>query len=198
MLQSGCCASVVETRHVGCEPKPRSYEPNGVISLQATKDIAMPTAGSHLKIKNCVVISGLLIAALSPCVAAAALGEPESSVQSDVAQMRGSIKLTEHASYRVHEIQSPSGTLVREFVGSDGKVFALAWNGPVAPNLRQTLGRYFDNYVAAAKTSHSGHHQLQFQSGDLVVQASGHMRLFSGRAYLQPAVPAGISIGDLR
>lgn len=140
----------------------------------------------------------MLIAALSPGIAGAALGEPETSVQTDAAQMRGSIKLTLHESYRVHEIRSPSGTLVREFVGSDGKVFAVAWSGRAAPNLRQTLGQYFDTYVAAAKTSHSGHHELQIQRDDLVVQASAQMRAFSGRAYLPGAVPAGVSIGDLR
>jgi hypothetical protein len=157
----------------------------------------MTTARSMTNVKNCVLATAVLLAALSPCIAAAALGEAEASVQSDAVQLRGSIKLTEHASYRLHEIQLPSGTLVREFVGSDGKVFAVAWNGPTVPNLRQTLGQYFDNYVAAAKAKHAGHHHLQIQQSDLVVQASGHMRAFSGRAYLPQAVPAGVSIGDL-
>jgi uncharacterized protein DUF2844 len=157
----------------------------------------MTTARSMTNVKNCVLATAVLLAALSPCIAAAGLGEAEASVQSDAAQLRGSIKLTEHASYRLHEIQLPSGTLVREFVGSDGKVFAVAWNGPTVPNLRQTLGQYFDNYVAAAKAKHAGHHHLQIQQSDLVVQASGHMRAFSGRAYLPQAVPAGVSIGDL-
>ena len=138
------------------------------------------------------------LAALSPCIAAAALGEAEASIQSDAVRLRGSIKVTEHASYRLHEIQLPSGTLVREFVGSDGKVFAVAWNGPTVPNLRQTLGQYFDNFVAAAQAKHADHHHLQIQQSDLVVQAGGRMRAFTGRAYLPQAVPAGVNIGDLR
>jgi hypothetical protein len=157
----------------------------------------MPKARSMTNVKNCVLASAMLIAALSPCIAAAALGAAEASVQSDAVQLRGSIKVTEHASYRLHEIQLPSGTLVREFAGSDGKVFAIAWNGPTVPNLRQTLGQYFDNYVAAAKAKHGGHHQLRIQESNLVVQAGGHMRAFSGRAYLPQSVPAGVSIGDL-
>jgi hypothetical protein len=148
-------------------------------------------------VKKCVLGSAVLIAALSPCIAAAALGEAEASVQGDAIQLRGSIKVTEHASYRLHEIQLPSGTVVREFAGADGKVFAIAWNGPTVPNLRQTLGQYFDNYVTAAKAKHAGHHHLQIQQSDLVVQAGGHMRAFSGRAYLPQSVPAGVSIGDL-
>ena len=70
----------------------------------------MPTTRSTLNVKKCVFSSGLLVAALSPCIAAAALGEPETSVQTDVARLRGSIKVTPHANYRQHEIQLPSGT----------------------------------------------------------------------------------------
>jgi hypothetical protein len=151
-----------------------------------------------INLKYTVLSSLVLIAGLGPCIATAALGEPEASVQADAAQLKGTVQVTAHASYRVHEIQLPSGTLLREYVGSDGKVFAIAWNGPAIPNLRQTLGQYFDNYVTAAKANRSGHHHLQIQQSDLVVQSSGHMRAFSGRAYLPPAVPGGVSVGDLR
>jgi Protein of unknown function (DUF2844) len=157
----------------------------------------MPSAQSMINVKKCVFACELLIAALIPCIAAAALGEPETSVQTDVAQLHGSLKVTAHAGYRLHEIQLPSGTMVREFAGSDGRVFAVAWSGPTVPNLRQTLGLYFDNYMTAAKAKHSGHRHLQIQQDDLVVQADGHMRAFSGLAYLPPAVPSGVSVGDL-
>ena len=158
----------------------------------------MLTARSIANVKKFVVTCSVLAAALSPCIAEAGLGQPESTLQADAVQLKGSIKATEHAGYRVQEIQLPSGTLVREFVGSDGNVFAVAWNGPTVPNLRQTLGQYFDNFVAAAQAKHADHHHLQIQQSDLVVQAAGHMRAFSGRAYLPQAVPAGVSIGDLR
>ena len=148
-------------------------------------------------LKKCVLAGGLLGAAFIPCVATAALGEVEASVQADLAELHGSIKVAAHANYRVHEIQLPSGTLVREFAGLDGTVFAVAWNGPTVPNLRQTLGRYFDDYLTAAQSNRMGHHQLQINQSDLVVHASGHMRAFSGVAYLPPALPSGVSIGEL-
>jgi hypothetical protein len=161
------------------------------------RDIIMPAPRSIINVKTCVLSSALL-AVLSPCIAAAALGEPETSVQSEVARLRGSLKVTPHANYKLHEIQLPSGTLVREFAGSDGKVFAVAWNGPTVPNLREILGRYFDSYVTAAKAQHSGgHHHLQIRDSDLVVLAGGHMRAFSGLAYLPQALPNGVSAGDL-
>lgn len=150
-----------------------------------------------IDLKLSALASAILIAAFAPGIASATLGEPEASVQSDVAQLKGSIQVTERTGYKVHEIQLSSGTLVREFVGPDGKVFAIAWKGPTIPNLRQTLGSYFDNYVTAAKANRMGHTHLQIQQSDLVVQAGGHMRAFSGRAYLPQAVPSGVSVGDL-
>ena len=157
----------------------------------------MRTARSTINVKKCVFSSVLLIATLSPCIAAAALGEPEASVQAEVARLRGSITVSRYANYQLHEIQLPSGTVVREFAGSGGKVFAVAWNGPAVPNLREILGQYFDSYVTAAKAPHSGHHHLQIRESNLVVQAGGHMRAFSGLAYLPQAVPSGVNIGDL-
>jgi hypothetical protein len=161
------------------------------------KDNIMPAAWPIINVKTCVLSSALLAAVLSPCMATAALGEPETSMQSEVARLRGSIKVTPHANYKLHEIQLPSGTLVREFAGADGKVFAVAWNGPTVPNLREILGQYFDSYVTAAKARHSGHHHLQIRESDLVILAGGHMRAFSGLAYLPQALPSGVSAGDL-
>jgi Protein of unknown function (DUF2844) len=158
----------------------------------------MPTRKFVIEFKNLILSGVALAAVLGPCVALATLGEPEVSVQADVAQNHGSLKVMDRSAYRVHEIQSPSGTIVREFVGNDGVVFAVAWTGPVMPNLQQTLGRYFDSYVASAKANRLGHHQLLVRQEDLVIESRGHMRAFAGRAYLPLAIPAGVTIGDLQ
>jgi hypothetical protein len=147
---------------------------------------------------KCTLAGGLLIA-MSPGIAGAALGEPETSVQADGVQLlASSVKVTEHAAYRQHEVQLPSGTRLREFTGADGKVFAVAWSGPTIPNLREIMGRYFDTYVAAAKGKHTGHSHLLIQESGLVVESTGHMRAFAGRAYLPQAVPNGVDLGELR
>ena|SRR5260221_14759149 len=66
-------------------------------------------------------LAALLIAAFGPRIASATLGEPEGTVQTDVARAHASIKsLQDRASYRVHEIQLPSGTVMREFVAPNG------------------------------------------------------------------------------
>lgn len=147
---------------------------------------------------NYAVAGVLLSSALLPSLAGASLGDPAASVQSDLARLHGSLNVVDHENYRVHELRLPTGTAVREFSDLDGTVFAVAWSGPTIPNLRQTLGQYFDRYVAAAKAPHPSHRHLQVRDDDLVIQAGGHMRAFSGRAYLPHLVPGGVNIGDLR
>jgi Protein of unknown function (DUF2844) len=142
--------------------------------------------------------AAILTAALSPNIAAAALGEPESSIQGDVAKFQGSVNSAEHLSYRVHEITLPSGTVVREFVAQSGAIFAVAWRGPTIPNLRQALGKYFDSYVAAAKVTSLRQRHLDIAQTGLVVHATGHMRAFSGIAYMPQAIPSGVNVGELQ
>jgi hypothetical protein len=149
-------------------------------------------------LKRAVLGVAVFIAALIPHVASATLGEPEVTVQTDTAQLHAAIKSSEdRTSYRVHEIQLPSGTVMREFVAPNGNVFAVAWQGPTRPDLRQALGQYFDAFASAPRSKFSDRRHLQIQQGDLVLQSGGHMRALSGRAYLQSAIPSGVNIGDL-
>jgi hypothetical protein len=143
--------------------------------------------------------SSLLCAVVLPFMAHATLGEPESSVRADGDQMQlpGSIKSTDRAAFRTHELALPSGTTLREYANLDGLVFAVTWNGPFMPDLQQILGRYFAQYSAGAKANKLDHRHLQIRDSDFVVQASGHLHAFSGRAYLPQAVPGGVVVGDL-
>ncbi len=135
--------------------------------------------------------------ALLPGLANAGLGQTEATVGSDAEQLNGSIKSTERSNYRIHEILLPSGTLVREYSTSGGTVFAVAWSGPAIPDLRQTLGRYFESYTTAARAPHVGHHHLQIRRNDFVMESNGHMRAFAGNAYLPQVIPDGFSPTEL-
>ena len=127
----------------------------------------------------------------------AALGGDVASVVADQAHINGKLIVSQAQKYVVHEIQAPSGSLVREFVAPAGAVFAVAWTGPTMPDLRQVLGSYFDRYVAAVAQRRMRGPVLIEQPG-LVVQSSGHMRAFTGKAYVPDAVPSGVSIEEIR
>lgn len=145
------------------------------------------------------VLAGfLLVAALYSGSAMAALGGPETAISTEALQLKGSVKSTERSNYRVHEIQMSSGTSLREFAGTDGKVFAVAWKGPTIPNLRQALGSYFDAYLNAVRGRHADRTHLEIREEGWVMQASGHMRAFQGRAYLPQSVPVGTSLDEIR
>ena len=100
-------------------------------------------------------LCGAVLLALAPGLASATLGEPEVSVQADSAKLQSSVKMTDQSLFRVHEMTLDTGTVVREFVALDGKVFAVSWRGPYMPNLRQALGKYFDVMTSAPRNSSS-------------------------------------------
>ncbi len=125
--------------------------------------------------------------------AVAELGGNVSSIQADQEHMKGTRQVTTKAAYSVHEIQAATGARVREFVSPGGTVFAVAWQGPATPDLRQLLGPYFDQYAQAIQTKRAGRGPVMIRQNGLVVEAGGHMRSFSGRAYLPQMMPPGVA-----
>jgi hypothetical protein len=145
-----------------------------------------------------IVISGVLAtAAAAPSLAA--LGGDAASVQTDSLSMKSAVRVTANNGFAVHEIASPSGTVLREFVGTDGKVFAVSWHGLVNPDLRQVLGAYYARYEQGAATViHSNHRQLTISLPDFMFSNSGKQRAFAGRAWLPAMVPANFSTDDIK
>ena len=128
-----------------------------------------------------------------PAVAFAALGGDESSIQTDQAQLRASLRTTRATVYTVHELRVPTGHVVREYVSPSGTVFGVAWQGPSKPDLHQLLGTHFDEFMQAAQANRRGHGPLAVNLPGLVVVSGGHMRAFSGRAYLPQMLPEGVT-----
>lgn len=130
----------------------------------------------------------------------AALGESASSVQADQAHMRGALRVTQTEAYTVHEIQAATGTVVREFVSPSGKVFAVAWQGPWPPDMRQLLATFFEPYQQAvrAQTHSRGRQPLRIEQPGFVVHSGGHMRSFAGHAYIPDMLPQGVTPEEIR
>jgi hypothetical protein len=139
-----------------------------------------------------------LLAQFASTPALAALGGDATSVEADRVKMKGELRVTSASGYAVHEIQTPSGTVVREYVSPNGKVFAVSWRGPTLPDLRQTLGTYFEQYKAAAAGPHPSHNHLAVEQPGLVVHSTGHMRAYFGQAYVPGLLPQNFSVDDIK
>jgi hypothetical protein len=134
--------------------------------------------------------------------AAASLGGDLGSIQTDQVRLQGAVmRVTSRDTFTVHEMRASTGTTVREYVSSSGKVFGVAWDGPTIPDLRQVLGVYFPAYLEAAQAAQKkrlGHGPVRIEAPTFVVEQSGHPRAFVGRAYVPQFVPAGIGAEIVR
>ncbi len=133
--------------------------------------------------------------------ALAALGGDTASVEADRIAFTAQLHRTALLQYDVHQIDSGAVT-VREYVTRAGQVFAVSWDGPVPPDLRQLLGEYFPRFSQAAGAAHQTipgmHRQFSAVQPDLVIQSSGRLRAFHGIAYLPQLLPAGVSLSQLQ
>jgi hypothetical protein len=134
------------------------------------------------------------------CPAMAALGGDVTSVEADRAHLKAaSLEVRPGEAYEVHAIQAPGGTVISEYVSSAGRVFAVAWHGPFIPEMQQILGSYFQQYSAALGVKRPyGRRPLNIQQPGLVVQTGGHMRAYSGRAYLPEMLPPGLKADEIK
>lgn len=153
------------------------------------------SAGVGLATVLCVIVLG------TPFAVRASLGGDFASVQSDRAKMQATLRTSSGTAYTMHQMQTPTGVAVNEYVSPAGQVFAVTWQGPSHPDLRQLLGSYFDQYaqaVQAQRAERRGHGPLLIQQSGLVVQISGHPRAFQGKVYVPQMLPAGVRAEDIR
>jgi hypothetical protein len=150
---------------------------------------------------NWKMMHGIFLTLALPFSLLASLGRDLTSVREDQAKMQGTLRTSSADSYILLEIQTPAGVAVKEYASPVGKVFAVTWKGPVHPDLRQLLGAYFDEYTQAVQTERAQHRSrgsLLIQHAGLVIQISGHMRSFVGKAYVPQQLPAGVHAEDIR
>jgi Protein of unknown function (DUF2844) len=104
-------------------------------------------------------------------------------------------------SYSVSSTTLASGTVVNEYVSAAGVVFGIAWQGRQMPDLPNLLGSYFPHYLQALKAQRAARGSrgpVSVEDSGLIVQSGGHMGSFAGKAYLQDALPAGVSASDIQ
>ena len=130
---------------------------------------------------------------LSAGPAWAVLGQPAASVFDDQQRMHAQLRTMANDGYVVQQIEAADGTMVREYVSSTCLVFGIVWQGPKLPDLAQLLGAYFPLYEAALPAPVHRRAPVVVHTEALVVEMFGHMRAFSGRAYLPNLVPSTLA-----
>ncbi len=159
-------------------------------------DFSLKRSGASPFVRSALWAAILAASVCMSLPAFAGLGDEVSSVDADQAHMQGERRITQAAAYSVHEIKTPTGITVREYVSSSGKVFGVAWQGPWPPDMRQILANYFETYRQATEAeanSHTGRKPLVIRRPELVMHSGGHMRSFNGRAYIPSLLPSGVT-----
>jgi hypothetical protein len=135
----------------------------------------------------------LLILLMGTLPAWATLGEYEGSVGLDQQVLHGEYREEVRAGYKLHQITTSDGAVIREYISPDGKVFAIAWQSRMLPNLRQLLGSYFPRVKQAAEAKVQRGGPLVINTADFVYFSGGRMKNFYGNAYVPSLFPKNVT-----
>ena len=139
-----------------------------------------------------VLASGLLLAGGATH---AYLGGNEASVQADGSAWQAPAMVARGTRFTVLTHTTAEGMKVRQFLSATGLVFAVAWDGPVLPDMERLLGGYFPLYQNALQQRKRS---VRVDTPSLVLESGGMMRAFVGRAYLPDQLPAGVPAVDIQ
>jgi hypothetical protein len=130
------------------------------------------------------------------------LGGDATSIEADRMQMRATRQAVRNGtSGTIQEVRLTDGSSIRQFVNSQGIVYAVAWSTRIKPNFAQLLGAHataFDAGVASAARQPGLKRNVTVDQGDLVVISSGRPGAFVGQAWLKSQLPAGASVDAIR
>jgi hypothetical protein len=164
------------------------------------KDKIKNKSKSKSQTKILVITLGL-IGTLVATQARASLGKGEGTVAQDMGPLSATSHTTvNYQNFKIHEIGA-IGLRLREYVSKSGVVFGLAWNGISQPSLSLLLADYFDEY---SKTiAHPAKRRLRGSSratrgSSIIVEKSGHLRNFFGRAYVPGLIPTGVTVNEIK
>jgi type II secretory pathway pseudopilin PulG len=140
--------------------------------------------------KALILLSALTAAALPGW---AALGGSVDTVATDQVKFQAKRAITQMRTYNIHLISSNDGTVIKEYVTPAGKVFGVSWTGPTIPDLTQLLGTYSAEFQTTVRAQPGRRKAGVVHNPDLVVESTGHMRAFYGRAYVNSLLPSAVT-----
>ncbi|WP_027210121.1 DUF2844 domain-containing protein [Burkholderia sp. WSM2232] len=139
-------------------------------------------------------------ALILPLASYAALGGAPNTGAPSQASLRSAAVAVPNssASYRLHETRDASGVTVREYTLPSNVVFAVAWQGPVRPDMNALLGNYFHRAASAGAGKPRGTGPSIERSDDFQIESMGRPGNFFGKAILPRLLPANVRAEDIR
>lgn len=135
----------------------------------------------------------------SAATAFAALGGAPQAAGPRILSSTSSKAATASSTYTDVAKTLDSGTEVHEYVNAKGTVFAVSWQGPFKPDLREVLGTHFQDVVDEAKKQRGGPRaHMRLERDDLVVYSGGRPGAFEGRAWVPALLPAGFDTSAIK
>lgn len=125
----------------------------------------------------------------------AVLGGNVSALATEQSLFGAAFVATKASQFSVHSLTSPAGVRIRQYADASGYVFAVAWDGPVLPDLEVLLGSSYTAYAQGQRQRGRGVH---IQTPALVVESAGMMRAFFGKALLPVRLPDNVSARDIQ
>lgn len=112
--------------------------------------------------------------------------------------MHANLQVRRQANYDIHELKTSVGSTVREFVGQQGKVFAVSWSGGWRPDLRSIMGSYYDRYIKHTRGKRRARGPVRIELPGMVVSMGTYLRTSFGYAYLTDQLPTGFSAEEIK
>ena len=142
------------------------------------------------------ILTVLLMLMMGSVPAWATLGQIEGSVSVDQQHLRSEDLVQSFQAYKVHQLTTTNGIIVREYVSPKGLVFGVAWQAPFMPDMHQLLGDYVTALQSAtqAQTQIQRRRSLIIKTNDFVFLSAGRLRFYTGRAYVPSMIPGNVSV----
>jgi len=141
--------------------------------------------------KSLLAVLLMLMAGSFP--AWAALGDNAASVDADAATLRGKHVIVARHGFTLHQITTPDGSVVHEFISPVGIVFGVSWQGHSIPDLHQLLGSYMTNLQEGQRTRFLPRRAVTIEGDNFRFFSFGYMHSFRGRAYVPGLIPADLT-----
>jgi hypothetical protein len=159
-------------------------------SSEAPSWAALKRCRNRISMTTAVALAILLLFMSAPRRAAATLGADVPSIAGNEHALDAGRRIEKIATGERHDLTLSSGLVIHEFVSPSGSVYAVTWQGPQPPNLREVLGPYFAQLFTHA--SRGNRNRLVVSGEDFEIRTSGHARWFEGRAWVPSLVPVGV------